>query len=159
MTKMPGSEDFELSSLPVADDGPRLQAPPKAVVRAAAITIVALAGFGLFRGIVGSRPSTEAASRLSVLAGLSPAATSAAKPAAPLPSNQEWSTLSGPRMIEAKAKAAPAVKPADSSDEEAAESAAPAAEAAAAAMAPDAPEAPPASAAASSGATAPPPAP
>jgi hypothetical protein len=156
---MPGSEDLEPANPPVADDGLRLHAPPKAVVRAAAVVILALAGFGLFRGIVGSRPTIEAASRLSVLAGLSPAATAAAKPAAPLPANEEWSTLSGPRMIEAKAKVAPAVKPVDSSDEDAADSAAPAAETAADAMAPDAPDASPASAAASSGATTPPTAP
>src|ERR1039458_4227962 len=102
MLMMPRSEDPEPPLPPDADDGLRLHAPPKVVVRTEAIAILALAGFGLFRGIVGSRPTTEAASRLSVLAGLSPAATAAAKPAAPLPENEEWWTLFGPGRIEGK---------------------------------------------------------
>ncbi len=156
MTSMSSSNDSDLRFLPDVGDGARLQAPPKAMVRIAAIAILALALFGLIRGAISSRPAIGQASPLAVLAGLSPAATAAAKPAQILPRDDAWSTLSGPRMLDPKDKTAPQAKPAESDDEED-DSASPAAQAAAAdAIAPDAPDAPPAAAAASSNSTAPP---
>lgn len=157
MTLMSSSNDSDPRFLPDVGDGVRLQAPPKAMVRIAAVAIVALALFGLIRGAISSRPVTgQAASPLAVLAGLSPAASAAAKSAQILPRDDNWSTLSGPRMLDAKDKPAPQAKPAES-DDEVDDSASPAAQAAAAdAIAPDAPDAPPAEAAASSNSAAPP---
>lgn len=148
---MSSSSDSDLPFLPEVGDGPRLQAPPKAMVRIAAVAILALALFGLIRGAISSRPAIgQAASPLAVLAGLSPAATAAAKPAQILPRDDMWSTLSGPRMLDAQAKPAPQARPVESDDEDD-DSASPAAQVAAAdAITPDAPDAPPAAAAASS---------
>jgi len=153
---MPSSHDSDLHFLPDVGDGPHVQAPPKAMVRIAAVAILALALTGLIRGAISSRPALGQASPLAVLAGLSPAATAAAKPAQVLPRDDMWSTLSGPRMVDVKAKPAPQAKPVESDDEED-DSASPAAQAVAAdAIAPDAPDAPPAAAAASSNSGAPP---
>lgn len=152
---MTSSNDSDLRFLPDVGDGPRMQAPPKAMVRLAAVVIVALALLGLIRGAISSRPATgQAASPLAVLAGLSPAASAAAKTAQILPRDDMWSTLSGPRLLDVKDKPAPQAKPAESDDEED-DSASPAAQVAAAdAIAPDAPDATPAAPAASSASTA-----
>jgi len=156
---MSSSDDSDLRFLPDVGDGARLQAPPKAMVRIAAVAILALALLGLIRGAISSRPAIGQASPLAVLAGLSPAASAAAKPAQILPRDDGWSTLSGPRMLDAKDKPAPQAKPAESDDEED-DSASPAAQVAATdAITPDAPDAPPPAAAAASSNSAVPPAP
>jgi hypothetical protein len=145
-------------------DGPRLASPPKTVVGIAAIAIVAMGGLGLARGIMLSRPASSDASPLAVLTGLAPAASAAAKPATILPRDDSWSTLSGPRMLDASEKPKPEAKVA-ASDDDADDSTSPAEQTAAAdAIVPDAPDAAPAAPAASSNAvpaapTSPPPAP
>ena len=158
MTPMSSSHDSDLRFLPEVGDGPRLQAPPKSVVRVAAMAILALALLGLIRGAISTRSASQTASPLAVLAGLSPAASAAAKPAVILPRDDGWSTLSGPRMLDAKDKpAAPEAKPAASDDEQDDDSASPAAATAAAdAIAPDAPDAAPAAQAAASSTATPP---
>lgn len=153
------SEDSDLSFLPSVGDGPRVHSPPKSVVRVAGVAILVLAGVGLVRGFTENHPVTTVASPLSVLAGLSPAASAAARPAVVLPRDDSWSTLSGPRLVDAKEKTAPQAKPAESDGDDEADSATPAAAAAADAMAPDAPDSPPPTAPAASSTNAPPPTP
>lgn len=164
MTLMSSSNDSDFQFLPPVGDGPQIQAPSKTMVRVAGGVIVVLAGLGLVRGVLDSRPANPSASPLAVLTGMSPAASAAAKPAVILPRDNGWSTLSGPQMIDAKAKPAVEAKPIDSADDEQADSESPAAATVAAdaaaptapvAVPPAAPSIPAASAAASSAAPAP----
>jgi hypothetical protein len=155
---MSSSGESDLRFPPDAGDELGLRAPSRTAVRLAAVAILALAVLGLIRGAISSRPASQAASPLSVLAGLSPAASAAAKQAAILPRDEGWSTLSGPRMVDASEKPKPEAKPAASDDADD-DSASPAAVAAATdAIAPDAPDAPPPAAPAASS-NAPPPTP
>jgi hypothetical protein len=159
MSLMSSSGESDLRFPPDAADELRLRPPSRTAVRLAAVAILALALLGLIRGAISSRPASQAASPLSVLAGLSPAASAAAKQAAILPRDEGWSTLSGPRMVDASEKPKPQAKPAASDDAEDADSASPAAVSAATdAIAPDAPDAPPPAAPAASS-NAPPPTP
>jgi hypothetical protein len=139
---MSGSDPASLRFPPDAGGDPRLGAPPRLAVRLAAAVIVALAFLGLIRGAISSRPLAPGALPLAVLAGLTPAASAAAKAAVILPRDDLWSTLSGPRMIDAAEKAKAQAKPAESDDEDAASDSAAAQTAAADAMIPDAPDAP-----------------
>jgi hypothetical protein len=134
------------------DDAPRLQTPPRTVVRLAAVAIVCMGVFGLVRGVMLSRPAgPEEASPLAVL-GMSGQAAANAKPAVVLTHDDNWSTLSGPQMVDSSQKPKVEAKVAESDDEDD-DSASPAAKAAAVdAMAPDAPDAAPAAPAASSAA-------
>jgi hypothetical protein len=145
---------------PSASDGVRLQAPPKAVVRLAGAAIVVLAIAGLARGVMVARPTNSDGSPLSVLTGLSSAAAANAKPAVILPRDDNWSTLSGPHMVDPSQKPKVEAKPV-ASDDEADDSESPAAQTAATdAIAPDAPDAtPPSTPAASSTAAQPEPPP
>ena len=151
------SEDTDHPFLPGAGDGPQISAPPRTVVRIAAVAIAVLAGLGLARGILISRPAgAPGASPLSVLAGLNAQAAANAKPAVVLARDEGWSVLSGPQMVDATQKPKAEAKPAASDDEED-DSESPAAQTAAAdAIAPDAPDAAPAAQAAASSTAAPP---
>ena len=142
MTTMSSFDPPSLRFPPDTGGGPSVSAPPRLAVRLAAVVILALAFLGLIRGAISSRPIAPGASPLAVLAGLTPAATAAAKPAAILPRDDLWSTLSGPRMIDASEKPKVEAKPAESDDEDAGSGSAAAQTAAADAMAPDAPDAP-----------------
>jgi hypothetical protein len=143
-------DDPDLPFTVHGSDGPRLQAPPRIVVRLAGVAIIAMAGLGLARGIMASRPNGADASPLAVLTGSATAAANA-KPAALLPKDQTWSTLSGPQMIDSSAKPKAESKVAASDEED--DSGSPAAQTAAAdAIAPDAPDAAPSAPAAASNA-------
>jgi hypothetical protein len=143
-------DDPDLPFTVHGSDGPRLQAPPRTVVRIAGVAIILLAGVGLARGIIASRPAGQDASPLAVLTGNATAAANA-KPATLLPRDDSWSTLSGPQMVDASAKPKAEAKPAASDDED--DSGSPAAQTAAAdAIAPDAPDAAPSAPAAASNA-------
>ena len=147
---MSSSDESDLRFLPDVGDGPRLHSPPRTVVGLAAAAILALALLGLIRGAISSRPAGQAPSPLAVLAGLSPAASAAAKPAVILPRDDSWSTLSGPRLTDASEKSKPEAKPAESDSDEADSGSAAAETAAADALAPDAADSPPPAAPAAS---------
>jgi hypothetical protein len=136
--------------LPAASPGGdgRISSPPKAVVRVAAVAIVALGVFGLARGVMIDRSPMSDASPLAVLAGVNPQAVAGAKPAVVLTKDDNWSTLSGPRMLDPSEKPKAQARVA-ASDDDAADSDSPAAQTADA-IAPDAPDAAPAAPAASS---------
>jgi hypothetical protein len=147
------TEDNEPPFIPDIGEGPKLAAPSKTAVRLAGATIAILAVVGLARGVTVGRPAGQQTSPLAVLAGVSPETIASAKPANVLPKDDGWSTLSGPRLLDASDKPKVQAKVA-ASDDDADDSDSPAAQTAAAdAIAPDAPDAAPATPAASSTAT------